>query len=655
MAATPILFDENLYLDRNPDVREAAERGDFRDGYDHWLQFGQDEWRAGKRAPPVDLDSAAAVAHLGDGVYLAMYDEALGILGEPVVKYMCDDEVRRVTLRFESNFTSHGAQRQFYAFIVTPTDAAAVHEMHLQFSQDNRTHLQPVIIREPEVRWETSLSNLLAVRDALEAAVVEATGESASKEAVQHLMRVFALKHGASADYVDGRLENCRLFRGLGLLLDGWALNTRTGQGVRGAEIVRNSDLKRFEVGSRIVRTSRTDVLEVLDDKLSVGAVNGRVGWAVLADDLDEPDAAPEDYSILMRLDSTETVSWPLPALSERYDGGEGRAVIQRALHYLDPESPEMPSDVRHLVHPVLSWMRAREDKETTAHDRVYGEQRESPVTSVVIPIYGRTEFIEHQLLAFANDPDMLRHEVIYYVDDPRLNDRLPQAFQDLYDLYRVPFRVIFGSRNIGFGPATNAGARRAQGEYLLLLNSDVVPSEAGWIGKMTSEFASLPDAGVLGIRLLYGNDTIQHSGMAFERFPAWQSLYGNYHPFKGLPATLVETDQRSRVVEAVTGACMLCRRVDFDDLGGFNESFLVGDFEDSDLCLRFADAGKRIYYAPQVSAYHLERQSLAEHVDTQAWKYRLTVYNCWLQNEIWGDKISEYKDAVRQQNSEPK
>jgi GT2 family glycosyltransferase len=90
-----------------------------------------------------------------------------------------------------------------------------------------------------------------------------------------------------------------------------------------------------------------------------------------------------------------------------------------------------------------------------------------------------------------------------------------------------------------------------------------------------------------------------------------------------------------------VTAACALIDADLYRELGGFSEDYIVGDFEDSDLCLRAAVAGRRSRVALDVELYHLERQS-QNRVGDAIWRANLTAYNCWLHNQRWGDFIEK-------------
>jgi GT2 family glycosyltransferase len=74
-----------------------------------------------------------------------------------------------------------------------------------------------------------------------------------------------------------------------------------------------------------------------------------------------------------------------------------------------------------------------------------------------------------------------------------------------------------------------------------------------------------------------------------------------------------------------------------FDDLGGLRSVYIQGDYEDSDLCLRLAEAGRSSWYLPAVSLYHLEGQSYPSEE-----RALVSRYNAWLQTHMWGELLME-------------
>ena len=135
----------------------------------------------------------------------------------------------------------------------------------------------------------------------------------------------------------------------------------------------------------------------------------------------------------------------------------------------------------------------------------------------------------------------MQQVDLIYVLDSPELEKRLRDTAEQLYRLYRIPFRVVILEHGIGFAGANKAGVGVARGPLLLLLNSDVLPGSPGWLGKLVEFYKSKPSIGALGAKLLYPDESLQHAGMFFD-LPgdtALAGLWRNVHYFKGFAGNL--------------------------------------------------------------------------------------------------------------------
>jgi len=129
----------------------------------------------------------------------------------------------------------------------------------------------------------------------------------------------------------------------------------------------------------------------------------------------------------------------------------------------------------------------------------------------------------------------------------------------------------------------------------------------------------------------------VQHEGMAFEHLPEFANWVFCKHPRKGLAPR--ETEAVSRV-PAVTGACMVMRTDLARALGGFDEGYVIGDFEDADLCLRIAARGLSCAIDSRAQLYHLERQSQGGYHG--GWRQNLTLFNAWRFQKLHGPKLQE-------------
>jgi GT2 family glycosyltransferase len=262
-----------------------------------------------------------------------------------------------------------------------------------------------------------------------------------------------------------------------------------------------------------------------------------------------------------------------------------------------------------------------------------YGEPPADPEVSVVVPLYKRLDFLEHQLLQFSRDPDFAAVELIYVLDSTDQADELAKQAGELFALYGQSFQVVNLSSGAGFAGANGHGIEASRGRRLLLLNSDVIPDRPGWIGAMSEFYDETEGIGALGPKLLYEDDSLQHAGLYFHRAPGAE-LWENAHCFKGLHRSFPAANV-ARPVPAVTAACMLIDRDLYDEVGGLPLHYVQGDYEDSELCLKLAAAGRENWYLPEVELYHLEGQSYAPGVRRVP-----SEYNMWLHSELWGARI---------------
>jgi GT2 family glycosyltransferase len=290
-------------------------------------------------------------------------------------------------------------------------------------------------------------------------------------------------------------------------------------------------------------------------------------------------------------------------------------------------------------IFPAIDRLqeRARESVEV-ASVVDYGSPVESPEVSIIVPLYERIDFIEHQLLQFNRDPEIQAEELIYVLDSPELEKTLADQARQLARLYRVPFRIVTMAHNVGFGPATNAGASVARGWLLLLLNSDVLPAAPGWLGKLAAFHQSTANIGALGAKLLYEDDSLQHAGLYFEMSQQGPTagLWANMHYFKGLHKDLPAANV-ARPVPAVTAACLLIEKDLYERMGGLPDVYVQGDYEDSELCLKLLEEGRENWYLPAAELYHLEGCS---YLETE--RGITGSYNRWLHTRRWGQAIED-------------
>ncbi|MBP2300905.1 glycosyltransferase [Azospirillum picis] len=292
---------------------------------------------------------------------------------------------------------------------------------------------------------------------------------------------------------------------------------------------------------------------------------------------------------------------------------------------------------------PALAALQAahRQGPRVAAVRRI-GDPPTRPAWSVIVPLYRNLRFLRHQAAAFALDRSLAAAELVYVLDSPEQAEQLEHMLLGLHRAFGIAAQLVVHTRNFGFASAINSGVAASTGSRLLLLNSDVIPlaEPTAWLPRLQRHL-DRTDNGVVGAKLLFDDDSLQHAGLhwALDEQGEWY----NRHYHKGYPRDHAPAC-RSRSVPAVTGACLAVRRASFDQVGGICEDYVIGDYEDSDFCLKIRAAGGDCRYAADVELYHMERQSIREHA-----AYHRTAachYNRRLHHGRWASAIAGIEAA---------
>ncbi|HEX9449760.1 MAG TPA: glycosyltransferase family 2 protein, partial [Dongiaceae bacterium] len=317
----------------------------------------------------------------------------------------------------------------------------------------------------------------------------------------------------------------------------------------------------------------------------------------------------------------------------------QGAAVKLRdaILGSLPPTAVTTDAIQRCLAQPAAALHNAHLATRKTPDVIQLGTAPTNPKWSVIVPLYRNLDYLRFQIGSFATDPDFRQVELIYVLDSPEQRGDLVHFLSGLHQLYDLPMTIVIMSANFGYAAANNAGADFSHGKYLLLLNSDVVPEASGWLSKLTKPLDDDASIVAAGARLLFDDQSLQHAGMHFTKDAGGHWL--NLHYFKGTPRDFAPA-LITRKVPAVTGAALLVRRESFLNVGRFSEDFIIGDYEDSDLCLKLRQAGGEIVYCPQATLYHFERKSIGRHAGYQ--RSVAGLYNRWLAALKWDGAMTD-------------
>jgi glycosyltransferase involved in cell wall biosynthesis len=275
---------------------------------------------------------------------------------------------------------------------------------------------------------------------------------------------------------------------------------------------------------------------------------------------------------------------------------------------------------------------------------------------SIIIPCWNQLEFTRQCIAA------LLRHthgpwELI--IIDNGSTDGTAAYLANLRDAAPLPVTLISNTRNLGFPAAINQGLRCARGDYLVLLNNDVVVTE-GWLNQLVglasikapAERGEAPAgaSGVSEVRNAYPGENITvidlNPGRESGNRPAQSqpgtpsnalnprsriALVGPMSNYAAPPQLVEEVPyrdlselhlfarqwrdkHRGKWVRArkLSGFCVLMKRAVYEAIGGLDEQFGLGFFDDDDLAERARRAGFELAVACDLFVHHFGSRTFA-------------------------------------------
>lgn len=298
---------------------------------------------------------------------------------------------------------------------------------------------------------------------------------------------------------------------------------------------------------------------------------------------------------------------------------GAGRVPTPMALWGIDWFAPPSPAEFNpHTqLHQVLTKPRAAV---------LPGKQL--PLTSIIILAWNQWDYTYACLEALErNTPEPIE---IIVVDNGSQDGT--NAFLDARAAGDHRYRLIKNSTNRGYAAGCNQGLAAARGEYLVLLNNDVLVTP-GWLSALQRCQQRVPQIGIVGpltnnasgVQGLgpqaYGDAGLDHFAQAWHR-----RFGGRWIPSRRL-----------------VGFCILFHRELYQQIGGLDERFGTGNYEDDDFCLRSAIAGYRNVIAGDVYLHHYGSVSFAG----AGLDYRHVLCGNWsLFKEKWSAPVTDPQQA---------
>ncbi|MEI5991351.1 glycosyl transferase, group 2 family protein [Enterococcus termitis] len=234
----------------------------------------------------------------------------------------------------------------------------------------------------------------------------------------------------------------------------------------------------------------------------------------------------------------------------------------------------------------------------------VYYDIESEELVSIIIPTKNGYKDVKRCVSSIIEKTTYTNYEIII-ADNGSTDEKMKELYESFKQQLTDRFRVTVIDIPFNFSKINNIAAKEAKGKYLLFLNNDTEVINADWLKLMVS-FGQQERIGCVGAKLLYPNNTIQHAGVILGLGGiAGHGHYGYPHGDLGYFGKLaLNVDYL-----AVTAACLLMKKQDFEAVSGFDEDFTVA-FNDVDLCLKVKELGRDNVWLHEAELYHFESQT---------------------------------------------
>jgi len=244
---------------------------------------------------------------------------------------------------------------------------------------------------------------------------------------------------------------------------------------------------------------------------------------------------------------------------------------------------------------------------------RIRRSLREHPLVSIVVPTRGSSSVVrgERRVLVVEALRSVFERTTYPDFEVVVVADRAtpPEVLEELRGLSRSRVRMLEHRGPFNYSEQVNNGVHQARGDVLVTLNDDTEVVTPEWLTTMVGLME--PDVGMVGAKLLFEDDSIQHLGLYVGGGHVAHIAAGEPADSTGPSAGYLV----DREVTGVTGACALFSRAVFEEVGGLSRSLPV-NFNDVDFSLKIRATGRRVLVTPHAVLYHYESRSRLRRVE---------------------------------------
>ena len=228
-----------------------------------------------------------------------------------------------------------------------------------------------------------------------------------------------------------------------------------------------------------------------------------------------------------------------------------------------------------------------------------------NPKVSILIPNKDNSKLLKDAINSIIENTTYNNYEIVVIENGSTEKETL-KYYDELKDKPKVKILRIDENGEFNYSRLINLGVKNVDGDFVLQLNNDTKILTKNWLEMMIG-YSQQKEIGAVGGRLYYEDKTIQHAGIIV----GLSGIAGNM--LVNLPygeKAYFGRESATRNVAAVTGACLLCRRELYEEVGYMDEEQFKVAFNDVDFCLKLLEKGYRNVYIPYVELYHYESKT---------------------------------------------
>jgi len=220
------------------------------------------------------------------------------------------------------------------------------------------------------------------------------------------------------------------------------------------------------------------------------------------------------------------------------------------------------------------------------------------PMVSVIVLTYNNLEYNKKCIHSILTQTAYPNYELI--IVDNQSTDGTREYLQELEKENHPQVHIILNEENSGFAGGNNLGIKVAKGDYILLLNNDTVVSR-GWIANMVKHLEQNEAYGMCGsVTNSIGNEAMirvhYHNEQEMQEFAYGQT-------FRHMSEETVDVDRLAMF-------CTLIRKSIIDKVGGLDEQYKIGMFEDDDYAQAVMHEGYKLVIAEDAFVHHVNNAS---------------------------------------------